>query len=289
MLARALRVLYAPCAVLLLLSTTAFAQGIVDQSNDPNPTTRFGCGTPPILNGALMQSFTPAADSLIGVEVRLRAGDSFPDAGITATLRIRADDTDRTVLGEATAAISGPLSNQDDTLVRFDFDRIDLTPGDSYFIEWKTPNFNILGWAGNNDETYTAGRLYSCSGNPWPNAASDCNFVTYAAEPEVVPTTLSPCERIEALQARVGGLDLHPRAKKKLQRKLQLACKLLKRDNAQAAAMMLKVFCFKVRLMMHFRILSHDDGRALLENAREVRAQIQPRVPHRRSRRGCRG
>ncbi|MHC4577249.1 MAG: hypothetical protein ACYTFD_16770 [Planctomycetota bacterium] len=266
------RALCAPLALLLLTATAAYAQGVVDQENDPDPTTRFGCGTPPILNGSVMQGFVPSEDSLVGVALRLRAGDSFTQSEVKATVRILASNTDRAnPLAVSTATVAGPMVQNEDVLVRFDFDAVTLTPGNTYVIEWVTPDFNVLGWAGNNDNTYAAGRLYSCSGNPWPNENSDANFITYAAAAE---KELDCKSRLKNLLERVQDLKGTGRLRrlptKWLSTPVRLACWFVERDRPHVARVMLRYFQVRVMLFVRWRCISHEDGLALLAEARAI-------------------
>ena len=73
----------------LVVAGFAHAQEVVDQQNDPTSKKSFSCGKTPILNKSILQSFVPAQDNLSAIEVRLRAGDSFPSADQTVTIRVR--------------------------------------------------------------------------------------------------------------------------------------------------------------------------------------------------------
>ncbi|MHC4849058.1 MAG: hypothetical protein ACYTEG_11470 [Planctomycetota bacterium] len=133
---------------MLVFAGLAQAQEVVDQQNDPTTTKSFSCGKTPILNKSILQSFVPAQDNLSAVEIRVRAGDSFPSTDQTVTIRVRAGATDGTVLGESSATVPANQQFLAQVVVRFEFSNVALTPGDTYFIEWDTPSSGILTWMG---------------------------------------------------------------------------------------------------------------------------------------------
>jgi hypothetical protein len=273
------RAVVAPLA-LLLMAAGALGQGVVDIEHDPESATGYGCGTDIILNGTILQEFVPSKDTLIAVELRLQAGDAFPDDGYTTTARIRAGSSTGTVLVEATADVAGPMSVGEQVIVRFDFDTLSVTPGDKYLIEWVTPSTSILTWVGKTDTGggYADGGMCSCSGNPWPIADTDLNFITYAEE-EVVeeaptseeptseePTTEPSCEDLLAeLHAAVDELGLSRRAFKKFDGILDKAGRYMEKDKERSARAMLKAFDGLVRVYARFGVIADEDAEALLD------------------------
>jgi hypothetical protein len=265
----------APLAV-LLLATGALAQGIVDQQNDPAATSGFGCGVTPILNGAILQGFVPGLDNLVAVELRLVAGSGFPSAGTTTTARIRQGSSTGTVLGEATASVAGPLSQGTQVLVRFDFAQIALTPGGTYLIEWVTPPTTVLTWIGSGGDPYPAGTAYSCSGNPWPVAGTDFNFITYAAE--VVEEAPEPptCEALLGeLRAAVKGLGLRRFRQLALDRALECAQRELERGRPFAASALVFGVEYQVRVLERLGVVPDAEAAAVLDLAEAFRACVR--------------
>jgi hypothetical protein len=268
---RVWRLLIAPLAILLLASP-AFAQGVVDQENDPTPTTSVGCGTDPILTQTLGQTFVPDADSLVAVALRLRTGADFED-GDEATVRIF-DADGGTVVDDVTVAVYGPADANGDILVRFDFDEVEVTPGDTYLIQWSTPSTLIFTWAastsGPSDGTgpYADGNIKSCSGNDWPLDNMDCNFITYAAADVVTTKTALTCEqRLENLLAHVDDLGLGKWRAKRLRWPLRIAGKMLAKDRPKTALFMVKVFMVHAKRL---RWIAPDEAEALLDEAEEL-------------------
>src|SRR6185436_5572341 len=88
---------------------------------------------------SLFQGFTPSASVLGAVELRLRAGGSFPAQGVTTSIRIRSQAPTGTVIGSASVTLAyRPVSTSE--LVRFVFGSpLRLTPGSLYVIEWLSP------------------------------------------------------------------------------------------------------------------------------------------------------
>ncbi len=261
---------------LLLLATGALAQGVADQQNDPAGGSGFGCGSPtPILNGTIHQGFVPAVDNLVAVELRLQAGSGFPSAGTTTTARIRDGSSTGTVLGEATASVAGPLAQNTQVLVRFDFTQIALTAGNTYLIEWVTPPTTVLTWVGANSNPYAAGTAYSCSGNAWPGGATDFNFVTYAAEVVVEPPAEEPptCEAIlEELRAAVKGLELYKFKQCALDRLLDGAQREMERGRPKAASTLVLAVEWQVRVLARFGMISGEKADGILDLAADFRA-----------------
>lgn len=263
--------------VLMVFATGALAQGVVDQQNDPSGSSGFGCGSPPILNGTVLQSFVPAADNLVAVELRLLVGSAFPSGGSTTTAQIRDGSSSGTVLGTASTSLAGPMAQGTQIIVRFDFSQIALTPGNTYLIEWVTPPTTELMWLGQGNDPYPAGTAYSCSGNPWPVTGTDFNFITYAAAPEANPTTeetpSSDCEAIlERMRDAVADLELKKFKSRALDRLLANAEKHLGKGKAKAAAA--NVLCVErnVAFLARLGFISEDDAAAILELGEEFRA-----------------
>lgn len=261
---------------LALMASGAFAQGVVDQQNDPSGGSGFGCGSPPILNGSVHQGFVPSADNLVAVELRLMAGSAFPSGGTTTTARIRDGSSSGTVLGEASASVSGPLSANTQVLVRFDFTQISLTAGNTYLIEWVTPPTTELMWVGQGGDPYPSGTAYSCSGNVWPVSGTDFNFITYAAAPEPEPTSSEePTEcgsLLEKLRDQVDELGLTNKYKRcSMQRLLDAAEKHFAKGKAKAASANVLALECQVRLLAKFGMITEDQAAAVIETAEAFR------------------
>ncbi len=157
---------------------------VLDQSNDPGTDTSFGCG---ILGLSLYQSFTPTASPLATLELRLRAGGSFPDEGVTTTVNIRAGTPTGAVLGTATAFVPGPQATGTQLVVVFSFfPAIMVTPGSTVVIEWPSPApagveaGAILTWMGRTDDPYPDGNMFGCFGAA-AVPDNDLNFRTFTA------------------------------------------------------------------------------------------------------------
>lgn len=154
---------------------------VLDQENDPATNTSFGCGTTGL---SLYQSFTPAASPLVAVELRLRAGGSFPSNGTTTDIHVRDGGPSGPILSSASASVSGPLSAGDEVLVRHVLPQ-DLTVSstDTLVVEWVSPGGQstnsdaILTWMGRQDDPYPEGHMFGCTGNTRLN--DDVNFRTF--------------------------------------------------------------------------------------------------------------
>lgn len=264
---------------LLLMASGALAQGVVDQQNDPAGGSGFGCGSPPILNGSVHQGFVPSADNLVAVGLRLMAGSAFPAEGTSTTARIRDGSSSGTVLGEATAFVAGPLPANTQLLVQFDFSTITLTPGNTYLIEWVTPPTTVLMWIGSTGDPYASGTAYSCSGNPWPVAGTDFNFVTYAAPPPPEPTSGDPtsegpttCESaLEQFHAAVEALGLEKFKRCSMARLLANVDKHIAKGKTKAAcANILAIEC-QVRVLARFGVIDDGQETAVLDAAAALR------------------
>jgi hypothetical protein len=253
---------------ILVFATVSLAQGIVDQSNDPTTDRSFSCGDPSIGNGTLGQGFRPALTPLVAVQLRLKAGGSFPTGGTTTTARILAPDG--SVLGESTASVAGPQDAGTQILVRFDFDPIEVETGADHRIEWVSPSPSVLTWTGTSGGTggtdsYANGVAYSCVGSAWPVANTDFNFVTWAAEEE---TAARGADGIEVLRAMVRALAeedrISGRTARVLERLLDAAQRALDRDQPRAAIAALHAFHWQVRVGILLRRIPLDAGRELL-------------------------
>lgn len=167
----------------VIIFETTTPVGVLDQSNDPETGTSFGCFD---TGWSIYQSFTPTASPLVAVELRFRAGGDFPVAGVDTTVKIRSGSPVGTVLGTATAFVEGPQVVGTQLLVLFSFSpAITLTPGDTYVIEWLSPapagvNANpILMWMGRTDDPYPGGNMFGWLGTEVPSY--DLNFRTFTS------------------------------------------------------------------------------------------------------------
>ncbi|MFW9870258.1 MAG: LamG-like jellyroll fold domain-containing protein [Candidatus Thorarchaeota archaeon] len=147
-----------------------------DQSNFESTGTNIYLGIP----GSLYQSFVPTATSMIAASIRLRAGVSFPEYGYESTIRIRYGSWDGPVIATSSEYINGPLlvGEQVDKLYRFP-DGVELTPGETYFIEWISPiqGGSYLSWMASDLNPYPDGTAIGPSGDPIENI--DFVFATY--------------------------------------------------------------------------------------------------------------
>jgi len=257
------------------MASGALAQGVVDQQNDPAGGSGFGCGSPPILNGSVHQSFVPSADNLVAVELRLMAGSAFPTEGASTTARIRDGSSTGTVLGETTTFVAGPLSANTQMLVRFDFPAITMTPGSTYLIEWVTPPTTVLMWMGQSGDPYASGTAYSCSGNPWPVSGTDFNFVTYEAEPPPEPTTSegpTGCESaIDQLRDAVEGLGFTEFKHCSLERLVENAAKHYAKGKLKAVAANVTAIECQARVLGKLGVINETQLSAVLDAAQAVR------------------
>jgi len=144
----------------------------------------------PVIGGeSLYQSFISTNSSLDAVDLRFEIGGSFPAGGYTTEIKIRADNTTGTVIGNGTAFIPGPLSPGGQVDVRIEFPNpISVIAGNTFFIEWISPiqGNSYLSWMGTGNNEYTNGIAYDSSGSPVVNR--DYIFITYtSAFPVVIP------------------------------------------------------------------------------------------------------
>lgn len=148
---------------------------VPDQVNDvEQPSISMHCGGEPM---SLFQSFTPSASPLAAVDLRLRVGGEFPVTGYDTTINIRSGTPDGDVLGTATTFVPDPQVTGIQLMVNFELLPIELTPGNTYVIEWISPAGVILGWMAD-DDTYTGGTAFGCTGIPLD---VDFIFITYTA------------------------------------------------------------------------------------------------------------
>ena len=259
--------------VVLALASVGFAQEVMDQQNDPEATQSFSCGTPPILNGTILQSFVPTHSRLTAVELRLRAGGAFPSTGVSTTARIRSGASDGEILAEAAADVAGPQAAGTQLLVRFDFSGVELTPGETYLIEWVTPVSSTLSWVGSAGDPYPAGTAFSCIGNPWPGGETDFNFTTFA-----ISDALTPKERIVALHSRVVA-ELSGPGSRCLDRLLHLACRCLEKGKPHLAILKLRVFRWKVYMLARVGLVSSSTALELIGEAGAIVSELRTSLP----------
>ena len=160
----------------------AHAHGVADQTNDPPSSGSVAC---PVQTS---QSFTPAASSLVAVDLRLEADESNPPppGGAPATVNIRSGSPTGPIVGSATATVPSTTA---DSLVHFDFAApLVLTPEATYVIELvvgPTVRWRLSGEV----DPYPRGAAFYCGTAP---LAGDFNFITYAAVAPPVTVTLTP-------------------------------------------------------------------------------------------------
>jgi hypothetical protein len=133
------------------------------------------------LEALLFQGFTPSRTSLARVDLRLRAGGSFPAGGYTTVVNIRQGTTDGPILGTSTTLVSGPVATGAQLDIAFVFPtKVVLVPGQVYVIEWKTPveGDRILTWMARTGNPYPGGTAYGCPGASIPD--DDFVFTTYS-------------------------------------------------------------------------------------------------------------
>lgn len=158
-----------------------------DQVNDPPTGISFGNGGD---GGSLFQSFVPSTSHLVGIDLRLRTGGSFPSDGHETTINIREGNPAGSVLGSSTAFVPSPGVVGEQRMVHFDFETpIEMTSGNEYVVEWVqttipgVPANAILGWMGQLDDPYPAGNAFNSSGTAI--VENDYNFVTHGLDREL--------------------------------------------------------------------------------------------------------
>lgn len=182
--------LAAACLALALTGGGVLAQEQVDQRNMPSTGTTYGCGSS---GASIFQSFTPGAGNLSSLELQMRAGGGFPDAGVTLGVVVRRDDPAGMPLGTGQAVVTGPLAPGAPFLARFAFNPpLPLDVGALHVIELSSPApagepaARIASWYGAEGNPYPRGQAFGCSGNAV--ADRDQNFVTYASPEALAPT-----------------------------------------------------------------------------------------------------
>ena len=176
--------LFVLCA--LAVVPAAGAHGAPDQVNDPPTGTSFGCGG----YGPIYQGFLPSRRKLAAVELRLRAGGSFPSGGTSFPVRIRRGSPAGDVVGEATASVTSlGLGGVVLTHVDFASDLV-LEPEGTFVIEGPSLHDSILTWMGSDldkPNPYARGMAYGCGGGPFETA--DMNFKTFTPPDAAAPDT----------------------------------------------------------------------------------------------------
>ncbi len=131
---------------------------------------------------SLYQSLTPSRSTISAVELLLRAGESFPVAGTSTTIRVRAGSANGPILGTATTPVRGVVEG-DRVIVTFRFTTpLTVTPGGQTFIEWTDADRPaVLAWVVSASNPYAGGTMFGCDGAAIP--ASDLNFRTYSPTP----------------------------------------------------------------------------------------------------------
>ncbi len=145
-----------------------------DQVNDVQLSKWRGCGVGSMGLGSLFQSFTPTASPLIAVELSLR---SFV-TGYDTTINIREDTPEGPILGTATTVVQSSQV----AMINFEFSQpIQVTPGETYVIEWISPEEGsyALTWSVAENDPYPGGIAFGCSGSESPLPDEDFIFITY--------------------------------------------------------------------------------------------------------------
>lgn len=153
----------------------------VDQTNPQAVTARsmgVDSGGVPI-PGSLYQSFTPIGTSLSAVSLRFQCGGSFPQEGVTSTIRIREGTYDGSVLGTASTFINGPVATGTKLDVFYRWTTpLTLVNGQTYVIEWEATAGRVMSWQYIADvNSYTRGGSFSSQGNESPD--DDFVFTVY--------------------------------------------------------------------------------------------------------------
>ncbi len=150
-----------------------------DQVSDVDTGTSSGCGTAPSVR-SLYQSFTPSAEPLAAVELRLRAGGAFPAAGTNTTIKIRSGAYNGAVLATSTAFVPGPLATTTQAVNFAISPALGMTPGQAYVIEWLSGQVGdpVLTWMIADNNPYPRGEAFGCSGARL--SGQDFIFTTYA-------------------------------------------------------------------------------------------------------------
>jgi len=170
-------------AVFLASTPHAYAKTVIplfiDQQYNPETGVSFGCGGG---NSSQFQSFTPTGIDVFKVVLRLRAGGSFPPLpdGYTATIHLRSGSPEGTLLGTATSPLAGLTTGQQADVSFYFSPPVSVVAGQSYVIEWKTPDPTVLTWmAVQGAGAYPGGMYYSCAPFKTADPTSDCIFTTW--------------------------------------------------------------------------------------------------------------
>jgi hypothetical protein len=155
----------------------AFAHGTVDQTQ----TNGNFCANLDLFD-ITGQSFTPAASTIVGVDLRLHV---FASMRFSVVLREGGTNPEN---GVALAAVSKNLGGGDQ-IVHFDFPQtVTVTPGNTYFLEIDSSAPNQVLPCGTGENIYAGGQAFAVAfaGSAPP---ADLQFTTYSETP---PPTQPP-------------------------------------------------------------------------------------------------
>jgi hypothetical protein len=172
----------------------AAGHGVIDQLNNPPAVMTFSCGAGGVPLG---QTFTPAAGSVVAVDLYLRAGGAFPPDGLILEVELLGPAGE--ALGQATTRIVGPIAAGTAVTAHFDFALpLPVTPGAVHRIIWPSSLPSELSWFGTDGDPYPRGVALGCNGQPV--AGRDFNFATYAPAPATAatPSTTAPASATPA-------------------------------------------------------------------------------------------
>lgn len=128
--------------------------------------------------------------------VNLQYGElSQPDVGrgYNTTIKIRSGTSDGTVLATATTFVPGPQRVGAQSLAYFEFSSpIQVTPGETYVIEWIPPGDKILTWMAAEGDPYSGGTAFGCTGVAIPQ--EDFIFTTYLNSSPLEPDQVNDVE-----------------------------------------------------------------------------------------------
>ena len=128
--------------------------------------------------------------------VNLQYGElSQPDVGrgYNTTIKIRSGTSDGTVLATATTLVPGPQRVGAQPLAYFEFlSPIQVTPGETYVIEWIPPGDKILTWMAAEGDPYSGGTAFGCTGVAIPQ--EDFIFTTYLTSSPLEPDQVNDAE-----------------------------------------------------------------------------------------------
>jgi hypothetical protein len=205
--------------VVFLSVSITWAHGIADQVNDPETSLSANCGLgfPPDNTGIyLFQSFTPTAETLAAVDLRLRLFGTLPAEGVTTSIRIRDGSPTGPILGASTAFVPGSTASITPFMAHFDFDpALPTTPGNLYVIEWfalvTDPDNWQFGWMFSETDTYPGGNEWGCTliDVTW----QEFNFITYKeASPPVANDDAASTAHNTPVVINVAANDTDPDA-----------------------------------------------------------------------------